>query len=80
MAGPVHGLSTLTMSREATFARLMDGIRDCAIYIVDPQGHVASWNAGAERIKGYTAEEIIGKHFPSSTLPRTERLACLRSR
>jgi PAS domain S-box-containing protein len=45
------------------FARLIDGIRDCAIYMLDPSGNVVSWNPGAERIKGYTAEEIIGRNF-----------------
>src|SRR6185436_20674671 len=50
-------------SREASFGRLLGGIRDCAIYMIDPQGHVTSWNAGAERIKGYTETEILGRHF-----------------
>ena len=44
-------------------ARLLDHVRDCAIYMLDPGGHVISWNAGAERIKGYSADEIIGRHF-----------------
>jgi PAS domain S-box-containing protein len=38
-------------------------VRDYAIFALDPQGHVASWNEGAQRIKGYTADEIIGRHF-----------------
>ncbi len=42
---------------------LIEGITDYAIYMLDPQGLVASWNAGAERFKGYAAEEIIGQHF-----------------
>ena len=45
------------------FRLLVDGVRDYAIYILNPQGRVVSWNAGAERIKGYRAEEIIGRHF-----------------
>lgn len=45
------------------FARLIDGIRDCAIYMLDRSGHVSSWNPGAERIKGYTTGEILGRHF-----------------
>jgi len=45
------------------FRLLVKGVNDCAIYMIDPQGHVIEWNAGAERIKGYTAEEIIGHHF-----------------
>ena len=42
---------------------LVEGVSDYAIFMLDPQGHVATWNAGAERIKGYKAEEIIGQHF-----------------
>ena len=48
---------------ERNFRLLVQGITDYAIYLLDPQGHVTSWNAGAERIKGYKAKEIIGKHF-----------------
>jgi PAS domain S-box-containing protein len=48
---------------ERQFQQLVNGVRDCAIYMLDPTGHVASWNPGAERIKGYRAEEIIGRHF-----------------
>jgi PAS domain S-box-containing protein len=42
---------------------MIDSVRDYAIFMLDTQGHVATWNAGAERINGYTADEIIGKHF-----------------
>ena len=42
---------------------LVEGAKDYAIFCLDPQGNVASWNAGAERIKGYKADEIIGQHF-----------------
>jgi PAS domain S-box-containing protein len=45
------------------FRLLVDGVRDYAIYRLTPDGHVASWNTGAERLKGYTADEIIGQHF-----------------
>ncbi|GAA3266717.1 hypothetical protein GCM10020258_36080 [Sphingomonas yabuuchiae] len=45
------------------FERLVNSIRDYAIYLLDREGHVASWNAGAERFKGYTAQEIIGQQF-----------------
>jgi PAS domain S-box-containing protein len=47
---------------------------DYAIFMLDPTGHVASWNAGAERIKGYYADEIIGKHF-SVFYPRQDLAA-----
>jgi PAS domain S-box-containing protein len=45
------------------FRMLVQGVTDYAIYMLDPEGYVESWNAGAERIKGYKAEEIIGQHF-----------------
>ncbi|MCX2950022.1 PAS domain-containing sensor histidine kinase [Lentzea sp. NEAU-D7] len=45
------------------FRLLVQGVRDYAIFALDPGGHIASWNAGAARIKGYAAEEIIGQHF-----------------
>ncbi len=41
----------------------IDAVRDYAIFMLDPGGHVSSWNTGAERIKGYKASEIIGQHF-----------------
>ncbi len=50
-------------NREAHIRMLLESIRDFAIFTLDSAGHVTSWNAGAEAIKGYTAEEIIGKHF-----------------
>src|SRR5947207_11663959 len=46
-----------------TFRLLVDAVTDYAIYMLDPKGHVVSWNAGAQRFKGYTADEIIGQHF-----------------
>jgi PAS domain S-box-containing protein len=48
---------------EERFRLLVQGVTDYAIYMLDPLGYVSSWNAGAQRFKGYTAEEIIGKHF-----------------
>ena len=48
---------------ERNFRLLVQGITDYAIYRLDPEGRITSWNAGAERIKGYKAREIIGKHF-----------------
>ncbi|RWM13296.1 MAG: PAS domain-containing sensor histidine kinase [Mesorhizobium sp.] len=45
------------------FQRLVQGVTDYAIYMLDPEGLITSWNLGAERIKGYSADEIIGKHF-----------------
>ncbi len=48
---------------EERFRLLVEGTQDYAILLLDPQGRVVSWNPGAERIKGYTAEEIVGQHF-----------------
>ena len=48
---------------EERFRLLVDSVRDYAIFMLDPQGHVLTWNAGAERFKGYRADEIIGSHF-----------------
>jgi PAS domain S-box-containing protein len=48
---------------EERFRLLVEGIADYAIYMLDPAGFVSSWNSGAERIKGYQSQEIIGQHF-----------------
>jgi PAS domain S-box-containing protein len=48
---------------EERFRLIVQGIKDYAIFMLDPTGHITTWNAGAQRIKGYTSEEIIGKHF-----------------
>jgi PAS domain S-box-containing protein len=55
-------LETLRES-ERQFRLLVGGVTDYAIYMLDPNGVVASWNAGAQHIKGYDADEIIGHHF-----------------
>ncbi|MGN9780709.1 PAS domain-containing sensor histidine kinase [Nonomuraea sp. ZG12] len=49
---------------------LLQGVVDYAIFMLDPAGHVVSWNTGAQRIKGYDAEEIIGSHFSVFYPPR----------
>jgi PAS domain S-box-containing protein len=48
---------------EERFRLLVQGVLDYGIFMLDATGHIASWNAGAERIKGYRADEIIGQHF-----------------
>ncbi len=48
---------------EGLFRLLVEGVKDYAIFLLDPQGRVSTWNSGAERIKGYTSAEIIGQHF-----------------
>ncbi|MDH0649073.1 PAS domain S-box protein [Pseudomonas sp. GD03858] len=55
---PAHSLMP-----EARYEQLVQAVVDYAIYMLDPAGHVVSWNAGAERIKGYRADEVIGRHF-----------------
>src|SRR2546421_6000237 len=46
-----------------SFRLLVDGVRDYAIFMLDGAGRVLTWNTGAQRLKAYGAEEIIGKHF-----------------
>jgi PAS domain S-box-containing protein len=53
---------TLRQSEER-YRMLVDAVRDYAIFMLDPDGFVVTWNSGAERLKGYQAQEIIGKHF-----------------
>jgi PAS domain S-box-containing protein len=48
---------------EERFRLLVEGVNEYAIFMLDPNGKIATWNVGAERIKGYTASEIIGQHF-----------------
>jgi PAS domain S-box-containing protein len=51
------------LESERQFGLLVNAITDYAIYTLDPEGRVTTWNSGAERIKGYRADEIIGQHF-----------------
>lgn len=53
----------LLRQSEERFRLLVEGVKDYAIFMLDPDGYVVSWNAGAERINGYRAEEIIGEYF-----------------
>ena len=57
-----EGTSQL-QAMEESFRLLVEGTRDYAIFMLDPQGHIITWNPGAECINGYRAEEIIGQHF-----------------
>ncbi len=74
MDQPQENLSLVPHERDARAARnplqsdevfrlLVDSVKDYAIFLLDPDGKVATWNQGAERIKGYRAKEIIGQHF-----------------
>ena len=53
----------LLRQSEERFRLMVDSVKDYAIFMLDPEGRVVSWNRGAERIKGYKSFEIIGKHF-----------------
>ena len=48
---------------EQRFKLLVEAVQDYAIFMLDPEGHIVSWNAGAQRIKGWTAAQIMGRHF-----------------
>jgi len=45
------------------FRLLVESVADCAIFMLDPGGCIVTWNRGAERLKGYRSEEILGRHF-----------------
>ncbi|WP_182112929.1 MULTISPECIES: PAS domain S-box protein [unclassified Actinotalea] len=51
------------VASEERFRLLVDSVVDYAIFMLDPQGRIATWNRGAERLKGYRADEIVGRHF-----------------
>ena len=63
MANPRPGDAEPLKASEERFRLLVESVRDYAIFMLDTEGYVTSWNAGAERIKGYRADEIIGRHF-----------------
>ncbi|HYF43639.1 MAG TPA: PAS domain S-box protein [Ramlibacter sp.] len=54
-------LSDFTLQQR--FQLLIDAVVDYGIFVLDPQGHIASWNTGAQKLKGYTRDEILGQHF-----------------
>jgi PAS domain S-box-containing protein len=62
MADSESNLEQLPHSEEQ-FRLLVEGVKDYAIYMLSPKGIVTTWNSGAQRIKGYRADEIVGKHF-----------------
>ena len=67
-------VETALRQSEERFRLLVEGAKDYAIFVLDPEGKVATWNSGAERIKGYRADEILGQHFskfyPQESLER----------
>ncbi|WP_136163444.1 hybrid sensor histidine kinase/response regulator [Sphingomonas flavalba] len=64
---------TDAVSEEGRYRLLVDAISDYAIYMLDPDGIVTNWNAGAQRFKGYAAEEIVGQHFSRFHTPEDQR-------
>jgi PAS domain S-box-containing protein len=58
-----HELAEALRESEERYRMLLDGIQSYAIFMMDPRGQILSWNAGAERIKGYSADQIIGRNF-----------------
>ena len=57
------GAKVSVLEEAARYRILVEAVTDYAIYMLDPAGVVTSWNAGAQRFKGYTPQEIIGQHF-----------------
>jgi len=64
---------------ERRFRLLVEGVVDYAIFMLDPEGIITNWNAGARRIKGYDPHEVIGQHFSIFYLPQ-DREAALPAR
>jgi PAS domain S-box-containing protein len=62
-------LSEALKNSEEMYRALVEGVENYSIVMLDPRGVVVSWNAGAERLKGYTAEQIVGHNFSSFFLP-----------
>jgi len=75
MSGEAGTVETVAEPRDhavqtdESFRLLVENVRDYAIFMLDPEGHVVTWNRGAERIKGYEAAEIVGRHFSTFYLP-----------
>ena len=65
-----HEAAQKLRQSEEKFRLLVDGVRDCALFFLDVEGHVMTWNTAAERIKGYRADEIIGQSFVRFYLPQ----------
>ena len=82
MEGKRRNMEEALRESEERYRMLLDGIEDYAIFMMDPLGHIVSWNAGAERIKGYKADEIIGHNFscffPHEDIKRGEPERVLR--
>lgn len=63
------------LAQSEYFRLIMEGVKDYAIYMLDPQGYIVSWTAGAERITGYQNSEVLGKHVSCFYTPTDQQLA-----
>src|SRR5919202_5124106 len=61
--GPSGRAREALRQSQERFRLLVEGVKDYAIFMLDPYGYITTWNDGARRIKGYEEEEIIGEHF-----------------
>src|SRR5579883_1833141 len=68
-ASPGNIASGKLLGTEEQFRLLVDSVVDYAIFLLDTQGRIVTWNRGAQRIKGYNANEIIGRHFSTFYTP-----------
>jgi PAS domain-containing protein len=64
---------------EESFRLLVEGVKDYSIMMLDPTGHVITWNEGVERIEGYKAEEIISRHFSCLFTEEEKKIFCAAS-
>jgi PAS domain S-box-containing protein len=62
----------LAQAANQRFQLLVQGVTDYAIYLIDPQGRITNWNSGAVRIKGYSEDEIVGRHFSQFYTPEDQ--------
>lgn len=67
------GRKAVLLDRERQFSLLVSAVREYALYMLDPYGRIASWNAGAANIKGYKEDEVIGENF-SIFYPRADQM------
>lgn len=70
--GEKRAVEEALRKREQEFRLLVEGVTDYAIYMLDPSGLVTTWNAGAERIKGYSRAEVLGTHFSRFYTPEDQ--------
>ncbi|KAM0250876.1 hypothetical protein ACHAQJ_008454 [Trichoderma viride] len=85
-SGEVSGVIQNALSVDEVYRLLIQTVKDYAIFLLDTRGYVATWNAGAELLKGYKKEDIVGKHFSTfyseddlrAGKPEAELVTCLR--